>query len=394
MVSEKRLSTGGVSRPGGLGNKKKIRSNEDCPEAKDEEGGLIFELDSDADQIDELKVMFDTAESVLDEPEKCIPLLRGIVHECHALESGPNAEEDKGEGTSQNSTETQEEQAVMPHNFPAPFYRIFGEALFNLAIMENPNDQKSDDRTEFLKAALCKLEEGLERHAKNMELLESRAVVLAALVAQGDDFSALKLPNGLSEVLTSKETVESKQKVLERIFDCRLESLNAKSAKKLIQIILSLFDDFLQDELEEEDVNVIIFKLSLINALAECDLELEEGDALLEEVESYLSKAIELGEEKFSIISSKPDEETFRERKGDFVYLLGEALMLLSSVKALQEDEEEEKKISEKAVAKFQQAKDEFGKELEPAIEEYIIQVKQDEDKEETGTEEDFTVIE
>lgn len=389
MPSEKRLSSQG--KPLGLGSKKKSRSNEDVTsensgseqqthEEQKEEKGLYFELEADADQIDELQAMFDTAEAVLDEPEKSIPLFRGIVHECNALFGNEIAEEEGSEGS--------EEKFEEHKQFPARFYRIFGEALFNLAIMENPADTKAAERGDFLKAALDKVEEGLLNHPNEPSLLHSKAAIVAALAANGEEYYVLKLSEALSDYLDAIKTSsssEEKVEFLERILESRLDAVDAKSSKRVIEVLLSVFEDVLGDEVEEE-TRVHLFKISLINALAETELELEEDT---QEINNFLSKTIEHGEEH---LLSKRDSKS--DLKGQLVASLGESYMLLSSVKALQADEAGELELSQKAVEKFEIAENEFNIELAQPLKDFIEETKNPQQEYDSEEEEDFTVVE
>lgn len=376
MPSEKRLSSHG-NKPLGLGTKKKSRSIEDVAsdhseseqKQEREEKGLYFELDADADQIDELEAMFDTAEAVLDEPEKSIPLFRGVIHECNAL-FGNNQDDEEKEGFEEHK------------QFPARFYRIFAEALFNLAIMENLTDAKAVERSDFLKAALDKVDDGLNNHPSNASLLQSKATIMAALAANGEDFYALKLSETLSDCLNVIKDVDGKIDFLERIFDTHLEAVDAKSTKKVVEVLLSVFEDFLGDDVEE-DTKVHLLKVSFINALAETELELEEDTR---EINNFLSKTIEHGEEH---LLSKQDSKS--DLKGQLVVSLGESYMLLSSVKALQDDEVGELELSQKAVDKFELAESEYKIDLAPSLKEFIENVKNP--KTESGSEE-FTVVE
>lgn len=384
MPSEKRLSSHG--KPLGLGSKKKSRSNEDVTsegseneQQPSEQKGLYFELEADADHIDELQAMFDTAEAVLDEPEKSIPLLRGVVHECNALFGNEEHEEEEAE---QEGGE-KEERFSEAKKFPARFYRIFGEALFNLAIMENPSDSKSVERGDFLKASLDRIDAGLDIHEDEASLLQSKTLIVAALAANGDEFYALKLSDSLADYLeTIKEDRSGKVEFLESVFESRLEAVDAKSSKRLIEVLLSVFEDVLGDDVEE-DTSVHLLKLNLINALAEAELELEEDT---QEINNFLSKTIEHGEEHLRL--SKRDS-TLDLKGGEFVASLGESYMLLSSVKALQDDEAGELELSQKAVEKFELASLQYNVELPLPIKEFIDDVKKPKTEEE-----DFTVIE
>jgi hypothetical protein len=387
MPVEKRLSSSNRNindnnnKPLGLGSKKKARSEEALPEAEKEEKGLYFELDADADQFDELKAMFDTAEATLDDPAKCIPLLRGIVHECTSLykvgDSEHNSQFDSADETAE------EDQGK---KFPATFYRIFGDSLFNLAIMENTpdltegeisnindkNKQIFQQRGDFLKAALDKIEEGIDCYPRNYDLIESKVIIIASLAVNGDDYYSLKFAPSLTDCLNElKDRGDSGKEAMidlfNKVFQIRLEASSPAKSKKLIEGLLSVFEDFLGDDVEEES-NVQILKLSLINSLAEMKMELEEDS---QEVNSFLSKIIEKGEDH--LLSKKNSTEDL---KGQLISALGESYMLLSSVKAIQGEEDGEIFYSQKAIEKFELARDEFGVELDEAIEEFIKDVK------------------
>ena len=385
MPVEKRLSSSNRndinSKPLGLGSKKKSRSEEQISEkgGDKDENGLYFELEADADHFDELSAMFDTAEATLDDPSKCIPLFRGIVHECSSLYK---AGTDNNEGDPSNDNDEKCEDK----KFPAKFYRIFGDSLFNLAIMENVPDLteieigKSSDankqifqqRGDFLKAALDKVEEGLDTYPEDLNLLESKAIIVASLAVNGDDYYFLKMSPSLADYLEAikapgDSSIEEMIEIFNKILQVRLDALSPVKGKKLIEGLLSVFEDFLGDDVEECS-NAQILKLSLINSLAEAKLELEEDS---QEVNSFLSKSIEKGEDH--LLSKKDSSEDL---KGELISTLGESYMLLSSVKAFQGEEENENICSQKAVEKFELARDGFGVELDDAIEEFIKDVK------------------
>ena len=206
---------------------------------------------------------------------------------------------------------------------------------------------------------------------------------MAALAANGDEFYALKLSDSLADYLeTIKEDRSGKVEFLESVFESRLEAVDAKSSKRLIEVLLSVFEDVLGDDVEE-DTSVHLLKLNLINALAEAELELEEDT---QEINNFLSKTIEHGEEHLRL--SKRDS-TLDLKGGEFVASLGESYMLLSSVKALQDDEAGELELSQKAVEKFELASLQYNVELPLPIKEFIDDVKNPKTEEE-----DFTVIE
>lgn len=135
-----------MGKAAGLGKRK--RSSEDVHLEEETTSGpadVYFAADEDQSEMEQVATMLAHAEMCLDEGEKCIPLLRAVVHECdrlgklkEALQEGERPPLKIAEIIESMSEE--ERTSLKDMELDAKFYRIYGDALFRLSFLETENE--------------------------------------------------------------------------------------------------------------------------------------------------------------------------------------------------------------------------------------------------------------
>lgn len=178
-----------MGRATGLGKRKRPASADDRGE---EDADVYFAADEAENEVEQAATMLAHAEMCLEEREKCIPLLRAVIHECdrlgklkEALEGEEDAEGDASETAAVVESLSEEERArVKGLTLDAKFYQTFGDALFRLAILEAGEEEPCNE--EMLKVSIQVYRGGLaendeHQHPPSLSLISSlkRALILA-----------------------------------------------------------------------------------------------------------------------------------------------------------------------------------------------------------------------
>ena len=125
-----------MKRAAGLG-KRKAEAEPEVGAEPEAEAQIYFPVEEDQDEIQQAAVMLAHAELSLDEPEKCIPLLRAVVHECDRI---GRLKEMLEEGVEIANVEEEQIAALGKLELTDEFFRVFGDALFRLACVEGDGD--------------------------------------------------------------------------------------------------------------------------------------------------------------------------------------------------------------------------------------------------------------
>lgn len=156
-----------MTKATGLGKRKAKEPSDDDDDVNE---GVYFAVDDQQDELEQVSVMFAHAELALDQPEKCIPLLRAVVHECDRLGRTKEALDDGDlEGPLLQGLGEQQLAQLRRLELTEEFYRVYGDALYRLALVDEAKDDDSNPLN-LLEAAKGFYETGLSIFHESLKL--------------------------------------------------------------------------------------------------------------------------------------------------------------------------------------------------------------------------------
>ena len=189
----------------GLG---KRRAEQMEPAEADDPAQVYFALDDTADEIAQVAIMLAHAELCLEEEEKALPLLRAVVHECDRIgrlkdiiegqvqeqEGGQDLDQEHDQehgqehetrsGTANHLSlglESEQIESLRALTLTDEFYRVYGDALYRLAWMEEEKESPDVYNAAFLQSALEIYSDALQIFpaSTSLQLSQARARCLA-----------------------------------------------------------------------------------------------------------------------------------------------------------------------------------------------------------------------
>ncbi|PJF18770.1 hypothetical protein PSACC_01408 [Paramicrosporidium saccamoebae] len=123
----------------------------------EEDAEVYFPVDETSNEVDQAAVMFAYAEEHFDDPEKCVPLLNAVIHECDRIGRIKEAlEEGEGlEGIDEDAIES-----LKALKLDGKFYRVYGDALVTLGMLGKDEDIICEEQ--YLEAASQIYQTGLQ----------------------------------------------------------------------------------------------------------------------------------------------------------------------------------------------------------------------------------------
>ena len=214
--------------------------------------GLYIELPENATQLDELRSLLELAESVADDPEKAIPLLRGVIHECDAI---VRSHQDPAA-----AADAQEERVPLD----AAFWTLYGDAMVLLGQMEFR--EEAPQVVEFVQQAMDFYDNAImiDDNKDKMTVLK-RAVASCLLFALGDEDAFDD--EFVMEALTSELDLPQLKTLLSGILEAANEADNCER-------VITLLHPILHDTNQSDgDAELSLIHLRLANYYAESKLE-------------------------------------------------------------------------------------------------------------------------
>jgi hypothetical protein len=196
-----------MKRAGGLGKRR-------AEEELNAEPQVYFPIEDGQDEIQQAAVMLAHAELSLEEPEKCVPLLRAVVHECDRIGKLKELLED---GEPLPEFEAEQIESLQKLELTDEFYRVFGDSLFRLACLETFNENLAD--ANLLEASLERYALGLESHPKSesLQYAQYRAEIFQKIINKDVEWlkvaekwlDSVKVKRETDNILPALETLDS-----------------------------------------------------------------------------------------------------------------------------------------------------------------------------------------
>ena len=268
------------------------------------EKGLYFELGEEATQLDELKAMLEMAESTIDDPEKAIPLLRGVIHECDLMgRSGDGMVED------------------------VHYWIVYGDALLALGRVEFKDD--AAQVSEFVREAVDRYQKAVEIDNKSSLALKRLIIAKCMLLAVDEDEKCLEI----KEMVKLLKNVDIDDEFIGEIVETAEEAISNRRMFMILYNFRNLVKPILESDKKTLSKNVLRF----VNLYTESTLEKvvanDEGIYTNRYFETYYLLVQCWLEEAAEKVSDLKDADN------EYKLLVGEMFMLYGSVLEVSKDQ-------------------------------------------------------
>ena len=345
-----------AKKPVGLGKRKAPEeSGDNASDGEKEE--VYFPVNDEHDEIEQAIVMYEQAEACLDEPEKSVPLLRAVIHECDRL---GRLKDLVTTGEDGGLEEKERDDRMRNLLLNEEFYRVFGDALYFLAFFEVDFEEEQETTSvnrEILQAAIERYQLGLEEFPESKML--NRSLRRSQLVdgCLSGEFP-LEICQGVSELVSDEDDlmffVEAAEKMAGMI-ECE---------RGLVAILVKLVnigeEMIFEKELvlkKESIVSFLSLALTTVDILFNVDGDDNDDDldsdnkakAHIDFDIKIVSEILDACDQIIEMLNGKIDEPSSLHQL--FLKLIAQFHLLRGSLKEMMEDDNDDAGNQEYALA-------------------------------------------